>query len=55
MGYAIAWLPAYSEDAKTALVRVYFGPTPHGATATYLLVRQNGEWTIKWRRTAYYQ
>ena len=53
-GCVYAWLPGYSRDRKTAVVRLLFAPTPHGATATYMLVKQDGRWTIKWRRTAHY-
>lgn len=49
------WLPGYSKDGKTAVVRLWFGPTAHGATATYLLVKQDGRWTVKWRKTVYYE
>jgi len=53
-GYVEAWMPGYSEDGRTAVVRVLFGPTPHAATATYMLVKQDGRWKVKWRKTAYY-
>ena len=53
-GYVKVWLPGYSKDGKTAVVRMWIGPTVHGATATYLLVKQDGRWSVKWRKTAYY-
>ena len=53
-GYVSAWLPGYSKDGNTAVVKVVFGPTAHGATATYLLINQDGRWKVKWRTTAYF-
>jgi hypothetical protein len=52
-GYVQAWLPAYSEDGKTALVRLEFGPTAHGAEATYVLVKDKKNWVVKRRSVAY--
>jgi hypothetical protein len=47
--YARVWLPAYSKDGKTAVVRFAFGPTSHGATATYLLIKGKDGWSVsKW-------
>jgi hypothetical protein len=47
--YAFVWLPGYSKDGSTAVVRFSFGPTAHGATATYLLSKKNGVWKVtKW-------
>jgi hypothetical protein len=50
------WLlaPGYSSDGKTAIVRLSFGPTAHGATATYLLVKEKGKWKVRQRRISYY-
>jgi hypothetical protein len=53
-GCAEAWLPGFSDDGNTAVVRFFFGPTPHGATATCLLIKEDGCWKVKWRKTAYY-
>ena len=52
--YISLWLPAYSQDGTQALVRFSFGPTAHGATATYLLVKENGNWIVKHHMMAYY-
>lgn len=49
-----AWLPGYSKDCTQAVVRFWFGPTAHGATATYMLIRQNKQWKIKWHEISYY-
>jgi hypothetical protein len=51
---AVLWLPAYSADGRTAVVRFSFGPTPHGATATYLLARGVGGWRVTRWAFAYY-
>jgi len=48
------WLPAYSPDGSQALVRFSFGPTAHGATATYLLAKEKGNWIVKHHKLAYY-
>ena len=53
-GYVKVWVSGYSKDGNTAVVRASFGPTPHGATLTYMLVKKDGHWTVKWRKTAYY-
>jgi len=52
--YVDAWLPAYSNDGTTALVRFWFGPTPHGAAGTYMLVEEGGRWKVLWRSLAYF-
>ncbi len=52
--YVMLNLPAYSQDGTQALVRFSFGPTAHGATATYLLVKENGNWIVKHHKMAYY-
>jgi hypothetical protein len=52
--YANVWLPAYSKDRKTAVVRFRFGPTAHGATATYLLTEEDGVWKVSKWAFAYY-
>lgn len=53
--YTWASLPGYTADGSTALVRVSFGPTAHGAMATYLLRKDaSGTWTVTWRKRAYY-
>jgi hypothetical protein len=53
-GYAFAWLPGYSKDGCTAIVRFLVGPTAHGATATYLLRKEGDGWAVKWRFMSYY-
>ncbi len=53
-GFVGFWLPAYSSDASTALVRFTFGPTPHGACGTVFLEKRRGVWTVAWRKYAYY-
>jgi hypothetical protein len=52
--YADVWLPVYSKDGRTAVVRFWFGPTAHGATATYLLSKKDGTWTVTKWGFAYY-
>ena len=52
--YAHVWLPGFSADGKEAVVRFWFGPTLHGATATYYMARGRQGWRIKWRKIAHY-
>ena len=52
--YVETWLPAYSKDGTTALVRFWFGPTPHGAAGTYMLLKEDGQWKVQWRSLAYF-
>jgi hypothetical protein len=54
IGYVFLNLPAYSQDGTQAVVRFSFGPTPHGATATYLLVKEKGNWIVKHHKMVYY-
>jgi hypothetical protein len=53
-GYVSFWLPAYSEDGITALVRFGFGPTAHSACGTYFLEKKGGSWKILWRKLSYF-
>ena len=48
------FLPGYSEDRKTAIVRFLFGPEPHGAAGTYILKYVGQEWIITGRVIRYY-
>lgn len=53
--YAQAWLPGYSADGRRAVVRCWFGPTPHGATATYVLAKDAaGKWSVVFHKLSYY-
>jgi hypothetical protein len=51
--YLILWLPGYSLDGKLSLLEFRFGPTAHGAHATYLLSKENGGWAVKEYRLAH--
>jgi hypothetical protein len=53
-GWAEAFLPAYSTDGNTALLRCIIGPSPHGATATILLEKTAKGWVVKWHDFAWY-
>ena len=53
--FARVWLPAYAEDSRRAIFRFAFGPSGHGATATFLLRRDHaGKWTVTTCSLAYY-
>ena len=46
-------MPGYSSDGDAALVRLYCGPTPHGAFAYYWLKWDGSTWAVEWRRLLY--
>lgn len=48
------WKPGFSKDGKRAILRIAFGPTPHGAVATFLLERTGGDWKVDRSSIAYY-
>ena len=47
--YVYAFLPGYSKDGKTAVVVFDTGPSPHGEEVTFLLVKSEAGWKVKWR------
>jgi len=40
------WQAGYSDDGNRAVVRFYYGQTPHGAAGTYLLERTTTGWEV---------
>jgi hypothetical protein len=52
--YAQLWLPGYSLGGATAFVTFRFGPSSHGAFASYLLKKQGDEWIVSDYDLAYY-
>ncbi len=48
------WRPGYSADGKRALLRFYYGPSPHGAAGTYILHHTNSGWKIVASTISYY-
>ena len=52
-GYVKLWLPAYNADHDRALMHLVFGFTPHGASATFLLRKEQGRWVVELRDIAY--
>lgn len=48
------WPAGFTRDGNQALVRFMFGPTPHGATATYVLEKKNDLWHVRHWAVAYY-
>ena len=52
--YVQLWLPGYSSDGKTAVLRFAFGPSSHGASATYLMTNQGGRWIVSDYDLAYF-
>jgi hypothetical protein len=53
-GWVQIYLPGFSEKRDKAVLRLRFGPSPHGASATYFLIKKDGKWQVKWRDFAYY-
>ena len=53
-GWIQPMLPAYSADGNRAMVRLWFGPSAHGAAATYFLKRDGEAWVVVWREFAFY-
>ena len=54
-GFAKAVLPGYTADKRRAVVRLAFGPSPHGAVATYLLEKgPAGKWKVIWGKVSYF-
>ncbi len=53
-GYFKSFAPGYSADGNTAIVRAWVGPSPHGATVTYLLRKKGENWVVVWREFAFY-
>lgn len=47
-GYARFSRPGYSTSRNEAFVHLIYGPTPHGSTADYFLIRKRGVWKVKW-------
>ncbi len=55
--YVSFWMPGYSRDACSAVVRFGYGPlrnTRHPATGTYKLVKSNNAWCVEWAVFAEY-
>lgn len=52
--YIVLWPPGYTRDRSRAVVRFLFGPTPHGASAVYLLELRDGEWHVVRHSVSYY-
>jgi ankyrin repeat protein len=53
-GWIHPMLPAYSADGNRAMVRLWFGPSAHGAAATYFLRKKGSRWEVVWRDFAFY-
>ena len=53
-GWVEAWVPGYSKDGKTAIVRARVGPTEKWATLTAIMKLQQGKWTVAWKKYSIY-
>jgi hypothetical protein len=48
------WPTGHTKDGRHAVVRFLFGPTPHGASAVYLLELRDGLWHVVQSDFSYY-
>lgn len=53
-GWVNAWVPGFSKDGRTAIVRAEIGPSTHMATLTAILQQVGGKWSVTWRRYSVY-
>lgn len=53
-GWIEAYLPGYSSDGNSAVVRAFTGPTAHDATITAVLEKNAGTWVVRWYHVAHY-
>ncbi len=53
-GWVSAWVPGFSKDGKTAIVRAQIGPSAHMATLTAILKQIAGKWSVTWRKYSVY-
>jgi len=53
-GWVEAWVPGYSKDGKTAVVKANVGPTDKVAVLTAILKLQQGKWAVVWHRYSVY-
>jgi hypothetical protein len=44
--YVTLWLPGYTKDGTKCVLRLSFGPSPHGSDALYLLENRKGKWVV---------
>jgi hypothetical protein len=49
-----AYLPGFSRDGLTAVVRAGVGPSEYGAMLTAVLEKQDNRWFVKWYHIAWY-
>lgn len=54
VAWASPWLPGYSSDGNRALARCWWGPWPHGASATAELERVGKDWKVSWIELSVY-
>ena len=53
-GWVEAYLPGYSKDGRTAVVRALVGPWTHAASVTAVLEKSGEKWNVKWHHIAFY-
>jgi len=54
VAWASPWLPGYSEEGNLALARCWWGPWPHGATASAELKKTDAGWSVTWIKLTVY-
>lgn len=53
-GWVEAWVPGYSKDGKTAVIRARIGPTAKPATLTAIMKKVDGKWAVAWHKYTVY-
>ena len=53
-GWVEAYVPGFSKDGKTAVVRARVGPSEKRAMLTAILRLQGGNWVVAWKRYCIY-
>lgn len=52
--WMVPYLPGYSKDGMTTLVRASVGPWPHPAMLTAVLQKDNDMWKVEWYHITFY-
>jgi hypothetical protein len=53
-GWVEAWVPGFSKDRRTAVIRARVGPTEKPAMLTAIMKQDRGKWVVLWRRYCLY-
>jgi hypothetical protein len=53
-GWVEAWVPGFSKDGRTAVVRARIGPIEKRAMLTAILNRHGDKWAVTWKKYSVY-